>query len=800
MALTPAQRKKIEEELEQIRQKKLHNLSLMEQERRNNLIEFFTLPKDDYGIPANPLQAELLEAWENQKYKVFVYSGANRCLGAEQLIYDPVKNKSAPVSELPSHFHVYAFDQKADEIIIANAQQPFCKGPREPLYEVTVSSGEKVICSSGHRFLTPFGYVSLSELSCGSELFSSSPIQEHVDRVHHVNDQHSTHRVGDCQYRYSACRHQYDEQLQMGANNGQEFLPLQVDVQERFYHFDRTDDQVYKCKYNHQHLFSGLHAILDVPYRSADRFFEFLSHVFYTTLKFVDEDNPKLFQFQPMFAFQLQPNIESYPSAKDALAFHQYKPDTFSSYKYPLNYSLSKAIITSIKYLRDDYKWDFTVPKYNNYLCGNVINHNTGKTTILTIICYSVMFGHWPWNNQRINFPHNKPRKVRIVGQDWEKHVKAVLLPELKKWWPKNRKLNTKKNNNGVEYYWEDVKTGSTLEIMSNLQDSDLHEGWQGDLVGYDEPPKRDVRIANARGLIDRLGRELFTMTLLKEAWVDREVVKAVDDQGRPDPTVFAINGDISVNIGFGITQEGVEQFAKTLTEEEKQARLHGKPSYLSGLVYPEFKRAYKPKGHLVERFKIPTNWMVDIAMDFHPRERQAVLFIATNERNERYGCEEIWAHGDGKAIADEIIRRINTNAYRVNRVLIDPLSKGDDQNDEQTTFKVVQKILWRHGIPLHVAAKDHRGLSSSGTLAVRSHLSGPNKEPSIWFFNDLIRTIFEFEGYMYKDGKIQDTDDHMMENLYRLLLLDTRYVDPEDEEDEEEARHDFAVNSMTGY
>ena len=51
----------------------------------------------------------------------------------------------------------------------------------------------------------------------------------------------------------------------------------------------------------------------------------------------------------------------------------------------------------------------------------------------------------------------------------------------------------------------------------------------------------------------------------------------------------------------------------------------------------------------------------------------------------------------------------------------------------------------------------------------------------------------------MYKDGKIMDADDHMMENLYRLLLLDTKYVEPEDEYEEEEQERQ-PVNSMTGY
>jgi len=444
--------------------------------------------------------------------------------------------------------------------------------------------------------------------------------------------------------------------------------------------------------------------------------------------------------------------------------------------------------------------WDNPEYKVLTYTGAN----RTGKTTILTIIAFSVMFGKWLWNDQKIWFPHNNPRKCRITGQDWEKQIKAVLMPELKKWWPKSRKLvggRPKKNNNGVEYWWEDEKTGSTLEVMSNLQDSDLHEGWYGDFSGYDEPPKREIRVANARGLVDRQGRELFAMTLLKEAWVDREVIKAVDESGKPDRTVFSVNGDINVNIGYGITQKGVDQFIKTLTDDEISARIHGKPSYMSGLVYPTFKRPLRPRGHLVERFSVPVNWIIDIAFDIHPREKQAVLFVATNEKHERYVIDEIWEHGDGDMVADEVIRRIIRNAYRVGSAIIDPLSKstGEAQFDEDSTFRKVQKKLWQHDIPLSVASKD----KNSGILAVKDHLLGPNNEPSIFVFEDCVRFIYEIEGYLWdeKTGKPKDADDHMMENLYRILLLDTHYTEPDDEEDdEEEHRQMEAVNPVTGY
>ena len=181
--------------------------------------------------------------------------------------------------------------------------------------------------------------------------------------------------------------------------------------------------------------------------------------------------------------------------------------------------------------------YDFEVEKYHNYFAGGLVHHNT---TIGTVLALSMMFGKFLWSNKSLLhlFNHNKPRKVRLVGQDWEKSVKTVTIPELEKWWPKSRPVKKKKNNVGVDAFWMDEKTGSTLEIMSNGQESDLFEGWSGDLVVYDEPPKRDIRVANARGLVDRLGRELFVMTLLKEAWVDREVIKATTEDGKPNPRV----------------------------------------------------------------------------------------------------------------------------------------------------------------------------------------------------------------------------------------------------------------------
>jgi len=433
------------------------------------------------------------------------------------------------------------------------------------------------------------------------------------------------------------------------------------------------------------------------------------------------------------------------------------------------------------------YAWKEDFYKVFTFTGGNRI----GKTTIGAIIAISTCFGKYPWDKKRLDFPHSRPRKVRYIGQDWERQIKTVVIPELEKWWPKNRALKKKKNSIGVEAIWTDIATGSTIEILSNGQDSDLHEGWSGDLIVYDEPPRRDIRVANSRGLVDRMGRELFCMTLLKEAWVDREVIKAIDENGRPDMTVFNVHGDIYSNVGYGITEEGVKQFAKTLTDDEKDARLKGIPSYMSGLVYPYYNR----KSHLVERFQVPIDWIVDVAIDIHPREKQAILFCAVAPNGMKYLVNEIWGHGDGTWVGQELIRCSKLNSYRLNRIIIDPLAKADS-NNEYTVFGKIQEVLWQYGHMLETASKE----KTSGILEVKNHLVSANKEPSLFIFNDLIRTIFEIEGYMYdkETQKPKKEDDHMMENLYRIMLLNTIW-EPIIFDNEEEEEH-AGMSTIGGY
>ena len=229
----------------------------------------------------------------------------------------------------------------------------------------------------------------------------------------------------------------------------------------------------------------------------------------------------------------------------------------------------------------------FLEPQFKTF--GMSGGNRMGKTTILTLLGLSVMFGKYVWNDQSLLhlFPHNNPRKVRYIGQGWHDHIEQVVIPALKEWWPKNRDVET--HGNGVirDTFWKDKKTKSTLEIMSNTQQTKPHEGW---------PCRRDIYIANARGLVDRNGRALFAATLLDEPWIDREIIRKTDESGKPDKSIFWVEGTSFDNVGYGISKEGLDSLADKLRDDEYESRIKGIPSYKSGLIV-NFNRKYKDRG-----------------------------------------------------------------------------------------------------------------------------------------------------------------------------------------------------------
>lgn len=394
-----------------------------------------------------------------------------------------------------------------------------------------------------------------------------------------------------------------------------------------------------------------------------------------------------------------------------------------------------------------------------------------GKSVIGAVVTGAFGLGYYPWIEGKPATPFGKkPLKMRILCSDWEHHAGQVIVPKLKEWLPAGS-YETKKNNVGIDAFWTFKETHSTIELMTHIQDTKIHEGWSGHFVWADEPPPRDKYIANRRGLIDFGGVMLLTLTAVSESWILDDIVLNEDN------TIGCIT-EIPITANPNLDKEAIESFTKSLTEDEKIARIQGGWLNLVGRVLKDFNADI----HVIEPFEIPTDYPVVAMIDLHLSTPQAIGFYAIDKHERIFVIDEVWENISPDEIADEIIRRKKQKAWRIENAFIDPLAKGDNlfmknRSNVQDSFTIISNKLRPHGILLECASKD----KDSGIRNLQTRLVGANKMPSLFFFNNCKRHLWEIQRWTYnEEGKPQKKDDHFMENLYRFTLTGIIYSSPE--------------------
>lgn len=315
------------------------------------------------------------------------------------------------------------------------------------------------------------------------------------------------------------------------------------------------------------------------------------------------------------------------------------------------------------------------------------------------------------------------------------------------------------------------------------------------DWCHVDEPIEEGHWKAILRGLTDRMGKAWFTCTLLEQPWINdfffkdsknqqQEYHQVVDEQtGRH--IKWTMTGSIFDNPY--LQQEAIDDFLQSLTEEERACRISGIPMYLAGLVYKQFRHGEvvqfdgsRLKSHILETVPAgwnsysdpPLNYTIHYAIDPHPRTPHAVLFIAVSPEGRPYVFNEIWMTGDSKELADRI-RPILLGRYVITRIM-DPSAFIEDQRNKSTFATDLQT----QGIQgLEKGPKD----LERGIPAVQAVL----KQSDYLYVSPMCRTfLWEIGRYAWGDkqgvptNKPIDKDDHMMENLYRLVLRGLQYSD----------------------
>lgn len=247
--------------------------------------------------------------------------------------------------------------------------------------------------------------------------------------------------------------------------------------------------------------------------------------------------------------------------------------------------------------------------KSHRFLCGGNQSGKTESGVAEDVMHSTGIYPTWYPENLRLK----RANKGRIIVANYGASA-AVIEEKLWHWLPKDLVVDIQRGVKGpIQKILIKHTSGgvSQIEIMTHEQDDDAFESWTGHWAHFDEPPPREKFVATQRGLIAMGGRCWITATPIKEPWLYDEYI------GNDRDDVFFIAVDIRDNPH--LTEEHIAEFERGLTEDEKEARLHGRFRHLTGLVY----KMFDPLVHVIplSRCKIDPSWPTYFVTDPHDRK-----------------------------------------------------------------------------------------------------------------------------------------------------------------------------------
>ena len=343
-----------------------------------------------------------------------------------------------------------------------------------------------------------------------------------------------------------------------------------------------------------------------------------------------------------------------------------------------------------------------------------------------------------------------KPGNVgRLIVKDFPHSVSEVIEPALLRAIAPRYIRERKTNNKG--YLTKLIGTnGSRFDIVTHDMDTDALEGWQGDWAHFDEPPPRDKFVATLRGLVRRSGRWWITCTPLNEPWMYDEIYT--------NPSYFMITIDMRDNPY--LKEQDIAEFESRLTEDERQARMHGRFMHLAGLVYKEF----DPAVHIKRTQTIPHEWPRWMVCDPHDRRPFAMMWMAVDPMDRIWIYDEwpsSWFHeakSSTSSLRDyaHIIREKEMGGPSIYRRVIDgrackvPMLEGDKPENLLDKFQALDLIFE----PSYITQT--LGIADPGHIAIKERLrvSPATEEPSIFILENCKNTIYAFQHNVWMDSR----------------------------------------------
>ena len=256
---------------------------------------------------------------------------------------------------------------------------------------------------------------------------------------------------------------------------------------------------------------------------------------------------------------------------------------------------------------------------------------------------------------------------------------------------------------------------------------------------------------------------------------------------------VGVVEADVSANcIEHGIRgrlkHSDIEKMIAEYDDDDLQARVKGKFHHLIGLVFKNFNR----KIHVIKPFKITKeDFIVIEALDPHPRNPDALLWLAIDRKGTKFIIDEVYSKMKTSELAAYALKR--EDKYRIECRMADPSAFNKDQHLEDDR-PLAARLYDEYGLNYIKGTKNRSGADRRIRDALDYEKVGEEVllAPELYVFNTCERTIWELEHYQWDDWrgkaaerkapmeKPMDKDDHMIENLGRILLREFSFVERE--------------------
>lgn len=418
--------------------------------------------------------------------------------------------------------------------------------------------------------------------------------------------------------------------------------------------------------------------------------------------------------------------------------------------------------------------------------------NGVGKSAVGANIVANIIFGP---QNEWFEFPFFQSfpypqKKIRIISDPTT--LKEKTIPELRKWFPSNDAkhipdalFETAKEGKAYECKWI-TSNGWTIDLMSTEQDPKEFESVDLGFVWFDEPPPQSIYNATiARG---RLGMKvIMTYTpLFHSAWL-KDYIDQNADGKIVDYVEAEMEDNCKVHGARGILEhEYVQLMHDSYPEEEREARVYGKFGHLLGMVHPKYRR----KVHVIRPYRIdPRMWTTYMALDPHPRVADHCMWLSINRQGTKIVTAEMLSTGGPNELAARILAVEAAMGFRIEDRIIDPSAMNQNQHDSEQRSLADQ--LGDHGLTFIGGSKDlMAGIKRTNQALDYEVREGKMvRPPELYVFDTCTITDKQITTYVWDEwkgrgrdekkplGRPRDKDDHMPENLHRLLLHEPQYV-----------------------